>query len=170
MALAYQADSPTDHVAPPAPLADGGRERRVHHRREAVKVWAQVDGGWYKVHDLSLGGLRLDRPVDSPGEGGVIEGDIHSRAGNRARQAGFSATVVRVEDDGQRIGVAFAPMADEQIDGLLAILSAVEREFVSAREAELRREELRRALRRLGVGSLIAAGVVTAGFAAWFMR
>ena len=164
MALAYQADSPTDSLTPPASAEESGRDRRVHHRRDAIKVWAQVDGGWYKVHDLSLGGLRLDRPVDNPGQGEIIEGDIHSRAGNRARQTSFSATVVRVESD------AFAPMADEEIDGLLAILSAVEREFVAGREAEHRRQELRRALRRLAVGVLIVAGAVAAGLAAWFMR
>jgi len=170
MALAYQADSPSDNVTPPASAEESGRDRRVHYRRDAVKVWAQVDGGWYKVHDLSLGGLRLDRPVDNPGQGETIEGDIHSRAGNRARQTSFSATVVRVESDATRIGVAFAPMADEEIDGLLAILSAVEREFVAGREAERRRQELRRTLRRLATGVLIVAGVGAAGFAAWFMR
>lgn len=170
MALAYQADSPTDNVTPPVSAEESGRDRRVHYRREAVKVWAQVDGGWYKVHDLSLGGLRLDRPVDNPGQGEVIEGDIHSRAGSRAHQTSFSATVVRVETDAKRIGVAFAPMEDEEIDGLLAILSAVEREFVASREAELRREQLQQALRRLGISALLLTGIAVAGFAVWFMR
>ena len=154
----------------PAPAQSAGRDRRVHHRREAIKVWAQVDGGWYRVHDLSLGGLGLDRPVDRPGIGAPIEGEIHSRAGARSWKTTFCATVVRLDDGDARIGVAFAPMEPEQIDGLLAILSAVEREYVMGREAELRGASLRRRLRQLGVGTLIVAGTLAAGYAAWFMR
>ena len=156
---------------PVGPAASGttGRDRRVHHRRETNRVWAQVDGGWYTVHDLSLGGLALDRPVGSPDVGGTIEGEIHSRAADRNLRTSFEATIVRIDAD-DRIGVAFAPMAAEQIDGLLTILSAVERDFVQTREAALRREELRRRLRRLGVLGLGVAGAVGLGYAAWIMR
>lgn len=151
-------------------MPDSSRERRVHHRREASRVWAQLDGGWYQVHDLSLGGLAIERPVDAPGIGGRIEGEIHSRAGNRPLQTGFSATVVRVDAREQRIGASFEPMEPEQIDRLLAIMSSVERDYVTALEADHRRVRLRRALRRLVIGTLAAACIVAAGFAAWFVR
>lgn len=170
MTLAYQVELPTDRLAMPVPARNAGRDRRVHHRREAIKVWAQVDGGWYRVHDLSLGGLGLERPVDRPGIGTRLEGEIHSRACSRNWKTSFSATVVRLDDGDSRVGVAFAPMEPEQIDGLLAILSAVEREYVMSREAELRSEALHRLLRQLGYGVLIAAGTVAAGYAAWLMR
>lgn len=170
MTLAYQPEIPTASMLAPEAAQTAGRERRVHHRREAHRVWAQVDGGWYRVHDLSLGGLALDRPVDGPDVGGIIEGEIHSRAGRRQSHIGFRAEVVRADDRDDRIGVAFEPMEAEQIDGLLAILSSVERDYVAAREADQRREDMRRRLRRLAVGALMAAGLVAAGYAAWIMR
>lgn len=153
----------------PAAIPSAGRDRRVHHRREATRVWAQVDGGWYRVHDLSLGGLMLDLPVDGPGIGGAIEGEIHSRAGNRPTQTSFRATVVRFDEDERRIGIAFEPMEAEQIDGLLAILSSMERAYVSALEADQRREGLQRLLRRLAVVAIGAGTLVAAGYAAWMM-
>lgn len=155
---------------PGSPAPASGRDRRVHHRREAGRVWAQVDGGWYKVLDLSLGGLRIERPVDSPGIGGVIEGEIHSRAAGLKRQSSFRATVVRVGGDDDGIGVAFAPLEAEQIDGLLAILSAMERDFVDSRHAIVRQQELQRSLRRLSYVALAAVIAVGLGYAAWFAR
>lgn len=133
-------------------------------------MWAQVDGGWYRVHDLSLGGLMLDMPVDGPDVGGAIEGEIHSRASDRPSQTSFRATVVRFDESDQRIGIAFEPMEAEQIDGLLAVLSSMERAYVSAREADLRRANMQRRLRRLAIATIVAAALVAAGSAAWFMR
>lgn len=170
MTLVYNETPPFRAMAPPAERPLSGRDRRVHHRREADLVWAQVDGGWYKIHDLSLGGLGLDRPVDDPGIGSVIDGEIHSRAAGRPLRCSFQATVVRLDNDGARIGVAFTPMDAEQIDGLLAIMSAVEREYVRLREAALRREDLRRRLRRLVIAAAATIGAVAAGYAAWVMR
>ncbi len=170
MTLAQDDESPSDGLTSTGAAGSTGRERRVHHRREASRVWAQVDGGWYKVHDVSLGGLRLERPVDGPDIGGVIEGEIHSRAGNRQKHLAFRASVVRVEQETSRIGVAFTPMEAEQIDGLLAILSAVERDYVAFREAEHRVAALRRRLRRLAVIGAVTAGAAAAGYAVWFMR
>ncbi len=129
-----------------------------------------MDGGWYTVHDLSLGGLALDRPVDNPDVGDRIDGDIHSRAADRSLRTSFEATIVRVDSAENRIGVAFTPMSPEQIDGLLTVLSAVERDFVETREAALRREALRKRLRRLGWIALSVVAAVGLGFAAWIMR
>ena len=170
MTLAYQADISTSQLPVPATAPSGGRERRVHHRREATRVWAQVDGGWYRVHDLSLGGLMLDHPVDGPEVGGVIEGEIHSRATARPYQTSFRATVVRHDRHDSRIGIAFEPMEPEQIDGLLAILSSVERAYVTSREADQRRAELRRLLRRLAVAAAAGIVLVAAGYSVWFLR
>lgn len=143
-----------------ATSAPSGRERRVHHRRAVVRVWAQIDDGWYKVHDLSLGGLAVDTPVDRPRIGSMIDGELHSRADDRHRQSTFRASVVRVDSD--RIGLAYEPMEPEQIDGLLSILSAVERDFVHAQVDILRREALRVRLRRLGyVAAILAVVAVT---------
>ena len=133
-------------------------------------MWAQVDGGWYKVHDLSLGGFGLDRPVERPDVGTVIDGEIHSRTGYRHLQSSFQATVVRVDEDDNRIGVAFAPLEPDQIDGLLAILSAVEREFIDAEEASLRSDALWRRMRRFGVTILVLGIAAAAGFAFWHLR
>lgn len=170
MTLVYKESTPFRSLTVPAPRSAGGRDRRTHHRREVELVWAQVDDGWYKVYDLSLGGLGLDRPVDSPGIGVAIEGEIHSRAAGRALRCSFEATVVRIDDGGARIGVAFTPMDADQIDGLLAIMSAVEREYVRVREAALRREELRRRLRRFALASAAVLGAVAVGYAVWIMR
>ncbi len=170
MTLAYQADISTGQLPTPAPVRSAGRERRVHLRREATRIWAQVDGGWYRVHDLSLGGLMLDRPVDGPDVGGTIEGEIHSRAGPRLTQTSFRATVVRHDERDGRIGIAFDPMEAEQIDGLLQILSSMERAYVSALEADQRRELLQRRLRRLAVVAVVGAVVAGLGYGAWFMR
>ena len=156
-----------DRRAQPRP---SGRDRRVHNRRETTRVWAQVDGGWYTVHDLSLGGLALDRPVDDPDAGTRIDGEIHSRAAGRSLRTSFEATVVRVDSAENRIGVAFTPMAPEQIDGLLTILSAVERDFVETRESALRRQALRKRLRRLGWIALGVVAAIALGFAAWIVR
>ena len=156
-----------DRRAQPRP---SGRDRRVHHRRETTRVWAQVDGGWYTVHDLSLGGLALDRPVDNPDVGARIDGEIHSRAADRNLRTSFEATIVRVDSAENRIGGAFTPMSPEQIDGLLSVLSAVERDFVETRVAALRRAAQRKRLRRLGWIALGVVGIIGLGFAAWIMR
>lgn len=169
MTLAQNLDSAPDAFPAPSRRPSSGRDRRVHHRREVARVWAQIDGGWYPVHDLSLGGLSVDRPVEAPDVGNAVEGEIHSRAGGRQHRSTFQATVVRIDDDGSRIGAAFLPMEPEQIDGLLSILASVEREFVEAREAELRHEAFRRRLRRLGIAAAVAIVAVAAGYAAWMM-
>jgi len=162
--IARSAALPSDETAETS--VPSGRERRVHHRRAVVRVWAQIDGGWYKVHDLSLGGLAVDTPVDRPGIGSVIDGELHSRADDRQRQSTFRASVVRVESD--RIGLAYEPMEPEQIDGLLSILSAIERDFVHTRVDILRREALRVRLRRLGylAAVLVAVAVPVAAILA----
>ena len=170
MTLAHKEDHLLDPTMLKGSSPTSGRERRVHHRREAGRVWAHVDGGWYKVHDLSLGGFGLDRPVERPDIGTLITGEIHSRAGNRNWHSSFEATVVRVDEDDNRIGVAFAPLGPDQIDGLLAILSAVEREFVDNEEAALRYAAFVRRLKRFGVAILFIATGVALGSAAWFMR
>lgn len=112
----------------------------------------------------------LDLPVDGPEVGGAIEGEIHSRATARAYQTSFRATVVRFDKHDRRIGIAFEPMEAEQIDGLLAILSSVERAYVNLREADQRRVELRRFVRRLVVAAVAGIALAAAGYAAWFMR
>lgn len=146
----------------PAP-ATSGRERRQHHRRETRRVWVEVNGGWYRVLDLSLGGLRIEAPVDDFQEGEAFFGELHSRALGRSDQTGFEATVTRVELDNGALGAYFAPMAPDQIDTLLAILSAVEREFVEDLEAEERQVAFRQRLRRmLVVGAILAAGTAAA--------
>lgn len=170
MTLAHRDDRLLVPIVAKGSESTNGRERRVHHRREAGRVWAQVDGGWYKVHDLSLGGFGLDRPVENPTVGTVIDGEIHSRAGDRSRSSGFQGTVVRVDLDEGRIGVAFAPLEPDQIDGLLAILSAIEREFVNTEEAALRHAALWRRLRRLGIAVLTIGTAVSACLIFWFVR
>jgi len=170
MTLVYK-DSPSFRApALPAERPASGRDRRVHHRRDAELVWAQVDGGWYKVHDLSLGGLGLDRPVEAPGIGSVLGGEIHSRAAGRPLRCDFEATVVRLDDGGARIGVAFTPMEADQIDGLLAIMSAVERDYVQQRQAAQRGDALRHRLRRLAIVGAAVIVAIAAGYAAWVMR
>lgn len=134
-------------------------------------MWAQVDGRCYRVHDLSLGGLGFDRPDEAPGIGTLIDGEIHSQAGDRPKQISFQATVVRVDERENRVGAAFTPMEAEQIDGLLAILSAVERDYATTLEAALHRAVLQRRRRRLAVAAIIiTVGAGAFGYAAWFMR
>lgn len=170
MTLVYKLSSPLPSLGMPAQRPASGRDRRVHHRREVELVWAEVDGGWYKVHDLSLGGLALDRPVDAPGIGSVIAGELHSRAAGRLLRCGFRATVARLDDGGARIGAAFVPMDADQIDSLLSIMSAVEREYVRVRQAAAKRDQMRRRLRRLAVIVAGMAAAVAAGYAAWYLR
>lgn len=146
-----------------------GRERRRHHRRATQGLWAEIDGVRCAVHDLSLGGLSIQPPHEYRAVGQEIQGELYYSGGGSKLRSALHAEIVRVEDESEFVGAAFTDLEGERIDAVLSMLAAIEREYVASREAENRRLQFRKTLRRaMIVGAVFLAGVA-GGFALWTM-
>lgn len=152
-----------------AETASSGRERRRHHRRATQGLWADIDGERCTVRDLSLGGLSIQPPQAYRAVGQEVRGELCHSSGGTTLRSDLHATIVRVDDESGFVGAAFEAMEGEQIDAVLSMLAAIERDYVASREAEERRLRFRKTLRRITiVGAVLLAGVA-GGFALWTM-
>lgn len=121
------------------------------------------------MHNLSLGGLSIQPPAAYRAVGQLLQGYLcHASSGVKLRSP-LLATIVRIDDESDFVGAAFAPMEAEQIDAVLSMLSAIERDYLASRDAEERRLQFRKTLRRIAIiGGVFLAGVV-GGFVLWTM-
>ena len=99
----------------------------------------------------------------------MIRGELCQSSGGTKVRMSLQAKVVRIDNGAGFVGAAFMPMEAEQIDALLNMLSAIERDYLASRDAEERRLAFYQTLRRVGIiGGVTLAGLV-GGYVLWTM-
>ncbi len=152
------------------PAKKGGRERRQHGRWKVTGAYVQVGEDRFPLVDISMGGFQMRGDNHGAFGAGVFTGSIIWPDGGRNGTVDFKARAVRTEPGSEMIGAAFQPMEGEQIDQLLAMLSAIEGRWRHDRERAERSVILRRRLRRL-VASVSLIGILGGlGWVAWVLK
>ncbi|MCR9072385.1 MAG: PilZ domain-containing protein [Alphaproteobacteria bacterium] len=125
MALA-ESHMPDGHSAVFEALSSGP-DNRAHDRYVAQRTGINVDRQRFRVFDISKGGLRMQAPPDFREPGAEFSGLLTSKAGGADIRVVVRGRVVRVEGDGETVGVAFRPMAPSHEAAVGAIIQMLER-------------------------------------------
>lgn len=118
--------STTDHEAF-APGVVFGPENRAHDRYLATKVAIDIDRQRCRVLDVSNGGLRLKAPPEARELGAEVRGVLVCRAAGSDIRVTVRGHVVRVEADGETVGLEFAAMPGNHRDAVAAVITMLQR-------------------------------------------
>lgn len=109
-----------------------GPELRAHDRYVAQRTGISVERQRCRVFDISMGGLRMQAPPEIRSLGAEFTGLLYCKAGGADIRVVVRGRVVRVEADGDTVGVAFAPMASSHQAAVGAIIQMLERLEIEA--------------------------------------
>lgn len=104
-----------------------GPDQRMQDRYIARKTAIDVDRQRCRVLDISTGGVRMKAPPEARFLGADIQGMLVCKAGGADIRVTVRGRVVRVEADGETVGVEFAPMAASHREAIGAVINMLER-------------------------------------------
>lgn len=113
-------------------VAVSGPEQRARDRYVAHKTWLDVDRTRCKVLDISAGGVRMKAPPEARDLGSEIRGMLVCRAGGADIRVMVHGRVVRVEPDGETVGVQFADLPASYGKAVDAVITMLERLEIEA--------------------------------------
>lgn len=108
--------------------ADQCRQDRYVAHRTAINV----DRQRCLVLDISSGGLRMQTPPGSRQVGDDIHGLLVCKAGGADIRVVVRGRIVRLDPDGQTVGVQFAPLSPAHQQAVDAIIQMMERLEIEA--------------------------------------
>ena len=144
-----------------------GPERRMQDRYIAQRTAIYVERQRCQVHDISSGGVRMVAPPEIRHLGAEFPGLLHSKAGGADLRVVLRGRVVRVEADGQTVGVQFAPMAPSHQEAVNAIIHMLERLEIEAAFEQARTPKKSPPLLRAAVATAVFGA--TFGIAALYL-
>ncbi|MDF1791865.1 MAG: PilZ domain-containing protein [Thalassobaculaceae bacterium] len=144
-----------------------GPERRMQDRYIAQRIGINVDRQRCHVLDISTGGVRMQAPPDSRSLGAEFKGLLVCKAGGADIRVIVRGRIVRVEGDGQTVGVQFAPMPPSHQAAVNAIIQMLERLEIEAAFEQARQPKKSPPILRFAVATAVFGA--TFGIAALYL-
>jgi c-di-GMP-binding flagellar brake protein YcgR len=144
-----------------------GPERRTQDRYVAHRTGINVDRQRCQVFDISTGGVRMQAPPAARSLGDEIRGLLVCKAGGADIRVVVRGHIVRVEPDGETVGVEFAAMTPAHQGAVNAIVHMLERLEIEAAYEQARRPKSSPPMLRAAVA--IAVFGATLGVAALYL-
>lgn len=145
----------------------GGPERREHDRYMAHRTGINVERQRCRVLDISSGGVRMKAPPEVRHLGAEFRGLLVCKAGGADIRVVVRGRVVRVESDGETVGVQFAHMPSTHRDAIGTIIAMLER--LEIEQAFERAREPKKSPMILRVAAATAVFSATFSFAALYL-
>lgn len=144
-----------------------GQDQRMQDRYVAHRTAINVDRQRCVVFDISTGGVRMQAPPETRGLGEEIRGLLVCKAGGADIRVIVRGRIVRVEPDGQTIGVQFSALPPAHREAVEAVIHMMERLEIEASFEQARRPKSSPPMLRAAV--MIAVFGFTIGVGALYL-
>ena len=91
-------------------------ERRSNQRLGKYVLTLELDGQFYSTTDWSLGGFCIDGYKGDLEEGGIADVAIVLETGSQTFEETVRTSIVRIEEDEQRLAARFTELESEAFD------------------------------------------------------
>lgn len=140
-----------------------GKDQRMQERYAAQRTAINVDRQRCMVFDISPGGLRMQAPPETRGLGDDIQGLLVCKAGGADIRVIVRGRIVRVEPDGQTIGVQFSALPPTHQEAVGAIIHMMERLEIESSYEQARRPKSSPPWMRAGVAIAVFGFTIGVG-------
>jgi len=161
-AIPMSASRTAEHADAPGFSGDlvAGPEQRAQDRYLTRRTAIDIDRQRNRVYDISTGGVRMKAPPDCRLLGDEIQGMLVCKAGGADIRVRVRGRVVRVEADGETVGVQFTGMPASHREAIDAVITMMERLEIEAAFEKAREPKKS--------SPILRAAVATAVFSASF--
>ena len=143
------------------------QDQRMRERYTAHRTAISVDGQLRAVHDISADGVRMQAPPGSRLLGDEIKGLLVCKAGGADIRVTVTGTIVRVDPDGETVGLQFSALPPTHQDAVNAVIQMMERLEIEASFEQARRPKSSPPMLKAAVA--IAVFGVTLGIGALYL-
>lgn len=140
-----------------------GRDQRMQERYATHRTAINVDRQRCLVFDISTGGLRMQMPPESRRVGEDIQGLLICKAGGADIRVIVRGRIVRVDSDGQTVGVQFAALPPAHLEAVNAIILMMERLEIEASYEQARRPKSSPPMLRAAVAFAVFGATIGIG-------
>ncbi|SDG46051.1 MULTISPECIES: PilZ domain-containing protein [Thalassobaculum] len=140
-----------------------GRDQRMQDRYVTHRTAINVDRQRCLVFDISTGGLRMQMPPETRKVGDDIRGLLVCKAGGADIRVIVHGRIVRVEPDGQSVGVQFADLPPAHLEAVKAIIHMMERLEIEASYEQARRPKSSPPMLRAAVAIAVFGATIGIG-------
>lgn len=156
----------TSGILPGAELFDespSGQDQRMQERYAAHRTAINVDRQRCMVLDISAGGLRMQVPAEAREIGDEIHGLLVCKAGGADIRVIVRGRIVRIDPDGQTVGVQFTAMPPAHREAVDAVIHMMERLEIEASYEQARRPKSSPPWMRAGVAIAVFGFTIGVG-------